>query len=148
MGLKILSQARWSSTVDGGEVISEIEASTTMYTLFHVKNCFNNIILLLLENSINRYFSGGEGGISLLTEAKQKGTVHRSVPQVLFHYLSKILQSRFFPLSLYFVSPNIQQSLWAILLVRFELFSSLLLGNTLVLGEMVIILYNKFFFLK
>ena len=27
---------------------------------------------------------GGEGGMSLLTEAKQKGTVHRSVPQVLY----------------------------------------------------------------
>ena len=26
---------------------------------------------------------GGEGSISFLTEAKQKGTVHRSVPQVL-----------------------------------------------------------------
>ena len=35
--LKILSQARRSSTVDGGEVISEIEASNTMYTLNHVK---------------------------------------------------------------------------------------------------------------
>ena len=86
-----------------------------MYTLFHVKNCFNKIILL--ENSINRYlikkknytefiyipinlyphnlwatrrlemqklgvvrgagFRGG--GVSLLTEAKQKGTVHHSV---------------------------------------------------------------------
>ena len=58
--LKILSQARRSSIVDGGEVISEIETSNTMYTLFHVKNCFNKIILLLLlllllENSINRY---------------------------------------------------------------------------------------------
>ena len=41
-----------------GEVISEIEASNIMCTLFHVKNCFNKIILLLLlllENSINRY---------------------------------------------------------------------------------------------
>ena len=41
-----------------GEVISEIEASITMYTLFHVKNGLNKIILLLLlllENSINRY---------------------------------------------------------------------------------------------
>ena len=28
---------------------------------------------------------GGEGCISLLTEAKQKGTVHRSVSQVLFY---------------------------------------------------------------
>ena len=37
LGLKILSQARSSSTVDGGEVISEIEASNTMYTLNHVK---------------------------------------------------------------------------------------------------------------
>ena len=29
-----------------------------MYALFHVKNCFNKIILLLslLENSINRYY--------------------------------------------------------------------------------------------
>ena len=26
----------------------------------------------------------GEGGISLLTEAKQRGTVHRSVSQVLY----------------------------------------------------------------
>ena len=32
LGLKILSQARRSSTVDGGEAISEIEASNTMYT--------------------------------------------------------------------------------------------------------------------
>ena len=37
LGLKILSQARGSSTVDGGEVISEIEALNTMYTLNHVK---------------------------------------------------------------------------------------------------------------
>ena len=37
LGLKTLSQARRSSTVDGGEVISEIEASYTMYTLNHVK---------------------------------------------------------------------------------------------------------------
>ena len=40
-------------------MISEIEAANTMYSLFHVKNCFNKIILLLLllllENSINRY---------------------------------------------------------------------------------------------
>ena len=51
-----MSQARRSSTVDGGEVISEIEASNTMYTLFHVKNCFKKILLLLLlENSMNRY---------------------------------------------------------------------------------------------
>ena len=50
LGIKILSHARRSSTVDGGEVISEIEAANTMYTLFHVKNCFNKIILLLLEN--------------------------------------------------------------------------------------------------
>ena len=58
LGLKILSQARRSSTVDGGEVISEIEASNTMYTLFHVKNCFNKILLLLLlENSINIVFN-------------------------------------------------------------------------------------------
>ena len=35
---------------------SEIEASNTMYALFHVKNCFNKIILLLsFENSLNRY---------------------------------------------------------------------------------------------
>ena len=46
LGLKILSQARRSSTVDGGELILEIEASNTMYTLFHVKNCINKIILL------------------------------------------------------------------------------------------------------
>ena len=26
-------------------------------------------------------------GISILTEAKQKGTVHRSVPQVLLYYI-------------------------------------------------------------
>ena len=43
-----------------GKVISEIDASNTMYALFHVKNRFNKIILLLLlllllENSINRY---------------------------------------------------------------------------------------------
>ena len=58
LGLKILSHARRSSPVDGGEVISEIEASNTMYALFLVKNSFNKIILLLLlllENSINRY---------------------------------------------------------------------------------------------
>ena len=38
--LKILSQARRTSTVDGGDVISEIEDSNTMYTLIHVKNCY------------------------------------------------------------------------------------------------------------
>ena len=47
-------------SVDGGEVISEIEASNTMDALYHAKNCFNKIILLLLllllENSINRYY--------------------------------------------------------------------------------------------
>ena len=59
--LKILSQARRSRTAEGGDVISEIEASNAMYTLIHVKNCFNKIIL-----------------------AKQKGTVHRWVPQVIF----------------------------------------------------------------
>ena len=47
--LKILSQSRRSSTVDVWDVISEIQASNTMYSLFHVKNknCFNKIILLL-----------------------------------------------------------------------------------------------------
>ena len=29
---------------------------------------------------------GGVGGIILLTEAKQKGIMHRSVPQILYYY--------------------------------------------------------------
>ena len=32
-------------------------------------------------------FGGGVGGISLLTEAKQKVTVHHSVPQVLYIFV-------------------------------------------------------------
>ena len=38
-----------------GDVISEIEASNTTYTLFHVKICFNKIILYYYIIRKNNY---------------------------------------------------------------------------------------------
>ena len=51
---------RRSSTVDGGEVISEIEASNTMYTLFHVKNCFTKDLIISEGNEGCLLVRGGE----------------------------------------------------------------------------------------
>ena len=78
-----------------GEVILEIEASNTMYTLFHVKKCFNKIILLLLlENSIKRYRASlGAPDTFILKDKRLSKFEFPWANFVLFHVLNDILIS-------------------------------------------------------